>query len=520
LAELSAKFPKLPDYRRDLITCYVELASSLESEGFEESYQKVFLVVESMQTETNRVPEYCEPLALLHSDFGLVMSTSGHPKKAEYHYKQAIGLFEKLAADSPSFHSYHAGLAESLSFVAQTTDEPNSSELHERAFEHAAIAVRLDPAQSSYRNMLVRQCEHLKSRPHYEQAITLLEDNVPDAPNYRYELSRLSSNLSDLLRSIGDEEGSQSARRHAVTYWRQIIGPSREFLLTSGNPTNLGPIVNSSTSDAGASISADGLELYFQSNRPNGYGYYDLYVTTRASVSDPWGKAVNLGPTVNSSSSDGSPCLPADGLSLIFYSNRPGGYGKTDIWVTTRTTKNDLWGEPVNLGSTVNSSYHEIFPSISADGLQLYFSEDLFPYRPGGYGKTDMWVTTREAVGGTWSTPTNLGPTVNSSSYDDAPFITADGLKLFFSSNRPRRYGKADIWVATRKTTSHSWNTPVNLGPAVNSLYDEALPSVSADGSTLFFNSNRPDGVGGFDLWQVEVYIVDNLTDNQDLKEQ
>ncbi|MHC4629305.1 MAG: serine/threonine protein kinase [Planctomycetota bacterium] len=119
LAELSAKFPNLPDYRRDLITCYVELASSLKSEGFEESYQKVLSVVESMQTETNYVPEYREPLALLHSDFGLVMSTY-HPKKAEYHYKQAIGLFEKLAADSPSFHSYHAGLAESLSVRSGT----------------------------------------------------------------------------------------------------------------------------------------------------------------------------------------------------------------------------------------------------------------------------------------------------------------------------------------------------------------------------------------------------------------
>jgi hypothetical protein len=498
-----------------LITCYVELASSLKSEGFEDNYQKVLSVVESMQTETSYVPEYRDPLALLHSDFGLVMSTSGHPKKAEYHYKQAIGLFEKLAADSPSFHSYHAGLAESLSFVAQSKEEPNSSELHERAFEHAAIAVRLDPAQSSYRKMLIRQCYHLKSRPHYEQAITLLEDNVPDDPNCRYELSNLLSNLSDLLRSIGDAEGSLSASRRAIMHWRQTIEPSWEFLLTFGTPTNLGPTVNSSSNDFCTRISADGLELFFTSTRPGGHGLADIWVTKRATTEDDWSDPVNLGPTVNSSGIDGGPYLSGDGLSLFFYSFRPGGYGQRDIWVTTREAVDADWGVPENLGPTVNSSAGELFPSISADGLSLYFSEWDPPYRLGGYGLDDMWVTTRETVGGAWSTPENLGPTVNSSSHDDAPFITADGLTLFFSSMRS---GGSDLWVTTRPTTEDNWVTPVNLGPAVNSSSSDEFPSISADGSTLYFHSNRPGGLGGHDLWQVEIDIVDNLTDKQDLK--
>ena len=522
LDELSAKFPKLPDYRRDLITCYVGLASSLkpdQSEEFEESYQKVLSVVESMETETNHVPEYREPLALLHSDFGLVMSTSRHPKKAQYHYKQAIGFFEKLAADSPSFHSYHAGLAECLSFAAQTTEGPNSSELHKRAFEHAAIAVRQNPAQLSYRRMLVRQCDHLQSRPRYEQAITLLEDNVADDPNCRYELSRLLSNLSDLLGSIGDAEGSQSARRRAITYWRQTIEPSWEFLLTFGNPTNLGPPVNSSANDFCPRISADGLELFFASTRSSGSGGTDLWVTTRPTTEDDWSDPVNLGPTVNSSSTDNGPCLSADGLSLFFYSSRPGGYGRADLYVTTREAVGGAWGTPMNLEPPVNSSYFDGFPSISADGLQLYFSEWLSPYRPGGHGDNDMWVTTRETLGGVWSTPANLGPTVNSSSHDDSPFITADGLTLFFSSMRPGGSGSTDIWVTTRPTTEDDWVTPVNLGPVVNSSYHEEFPSISADGSTLFFSSGCPDGLGGGDIWQVEVDIVDNLTDKQDLKE-
>ena len=273
-----------------------------------------------------------------------------------------------------------------------------------------------------------------------------------------------------------------------------------------GTPTNLGPTVNSSSSDGGPSISADGLSLFFNSNRPDGHGYLDIYVATRATTEEDWGTPVNLGPTVNSSSSDGGPCLSADGLSLFFHSSRIGGYGGSDIWVTTRVTVGGAWSTPMNLGPPVNSSTDELFPNLSADGLQLYFSEWESPYRPGGQGGSDMWVTTRETVGGAWSTPENLGPTVNSSTHEDAPFITADGLSLFFGSfNRSDGFGGMDLYVTTRKTAEDDWVTPENLGPEVNNSSDSQIPCISADGSTLFFTCNRPDGVGGFDLWQVQI---------------
>ncbi len=287
-----------------------------------------------------------------------------------------------------------------------------------------------------------------------------------------------------------------------------------------GTPTNLGPPVNSSADEVRASISADGLQLFIQSNRPGGYGGMDIWVATRATTDDDWGEPVNLGSTVNSSSIDGAPSMPADGLSLFFYSTRSGGYGLRDIWVTTRATTADDWGTPENLGPTVNSSADEIFPSISADGLQLYFSE-WYTLRPGGYGGSDMWVTTRDTVSDPWGTPVNLGPTVNSSSHDDSPFITADGLTLFFGSTRPGGYGASDIFVTRRATTDDDWGTPVNLGSRVNSSASCGVPNVSADGSTLFFNSNRPGTLGGYDLWQVSIEpVVDfNGDGNVDFKD-
>ena len=280
-----------------------------------------------------------------------------------------------------------------------------------------------------------------------------------------------------------------------------------------GTPTNLGPTVNSSSSDQTPRISSDGLELYFCSGRPGGYSNRDIWIARRLTASDPWGEPVNLGPRVNKSASERGPSISADGLSLYYDSPRSGGYGGSwgDIWVTTRATKDDAWGAPVNLGSTVNSSYQDVGSSISADGLSLFFSSN----RPGGYGQTDIWVTTRATTNEPWSEPVNLGPTVNSSASEISPRISGDGRTLFFSDYesgpfRPGGYGGSDIWVTMRATVSDPWSKPVNLGPTLNSSALEGHPAISADGSTIFFMSVRPGGLGGHDLWQAPIIpIVD-----------
>jgi hypothetical protein len=291
-----------------------------------------------------------------------------------------------------------------------------------------------------------------------------------------------------------------------------------------GEPTNLGPPVNTSSSDQGPNISADGLELYFCSGRPGGSGNRDLWVATRPTASDPWGEPVNLGPTVNSSAGEWAPSISADGLELFFFSGAGrGGYGSYDIWVTTRATKEDDWGTPVNLGSTVNSSYLDAMGSISADGLSLFFTSN----RPGGSGNQDIWVSRRETKEDPWGTSVNLGSTVNSSAAEIEPRISADGRTLFFSDYdsgpfRPGGYGAADIWVTMRATVSDPWSTPLNLGPTVNSSAVDGHPAISADGSTIFFMSTRPGGLGGHDLWQAPINPIvdfngDGIVDSADM---
>ena len=300
---------------------------------------------------------------------------------------------------------------------------------------------------------------------------------------------------------------------------------------TFGEPTNLGPTVNSSANEFDPCISSDGLELYFHSARPGGYSSLDIWVTRRSTTNDEWGESVNLGPTVNSSAWDICPSISPDGLALYFSSYRSGGSGNYDLWVTKRSTKEDPWGPPENLESSINTSGGEAHPYISADGLSLYFAGAAGPDdtpRNGGYGGGDIWLTELIPVSGrqgtnlVWSTPINLGATINSSVYDAAPCLSADGLMLFFHSDRTGGYGNHDIWVARRKTHDDPWEEPLNLGSPVNTSEADAGPALSGDGKTLYFFSGRNGGTGVWDLWQAPIEPIvdlngDGIVDGADL---
>lgn len=282
---------------------------------------------------------------------------------------------------------------------------------------------------------------------------------------------------------------------------------------TFGTPTNLGPNVNTSHGEAPGCFSSDGLEMYLISDRPGGYGGWDIWITTRETIDDDWGTPENLGPPVNTGQLDALAYISGDGLVLYFNSDRPGGRGDFDLYLATRETKDADWGTPVNLGPTVNSSQWDYGPSISADGLTLFFASD----RSGGSGGMDIWVTRRATKNDPWGPPVNLGAVVNSSAHEAYPFISADGLSLFFSEerfgpSRPGGFGNLDMWVTTRASVNDPWGSPVNLGPMVNSSSLDCAPRISHDGSVLYFCSERPGGFGGYygDIYQAPIIpIVD-----------
>jgi ankyrin repeat protein len=269
-----------------------------------------------------------------------------------------------------------------------------------------------------------------------------------------------------------------------------------------GNPKHLDPAINKGY-QWDPHISPDGLSLYFHTVEYGNGGSSDTtrYMMTRVRQENPWGPPVELGFPFNADWHMGAFCLTEDSLELYFASDRPHGFGSIDIWVMKRDDKGSPWGTPVNLGSKVNTAAAENHPSISADGLELYFSEAIWsgpPVRSGGMGGADIWVTKRKGRNDPWGIPVNLGPVVNTCVSETGPSVTRDGLSLYLTIDRG--YGAGDIWVTKRKSKDASWNPPVNLGPMVNTSYGETNPDISSDGSTLLFISNRP-GSQGTDIW-------------------
>ena len=223
---------------------------------------------------------------------------------------------------------------------------------------------------------------------------------------------------------------------------------------------------------------------------------------------------MNLGPTVNTPSNEGGPNLSSDGHRLYFNSNRPGGFGGNDLYVSRRHNKRDDfgWQPAVNLGAGVNSAAGESNAADFEDDvtgiLTLYFASN----RPGGLGMDDIYASTLQPDG-TFG-PAELVVELSSVSNDRQPAIRRDGLEMFLASDRLGSFGAGaqglDIWVSTRASTSDPWSPPVNLGPVVNTTLIDAGPALSFDGTTLYFQSTRPGGLGPcpnplgpcvFDLW-------------------
>jgi hypothetical protein len=266
-------------------------------------------------------------------------------------------------------------------------------------------------------------------------------------------------------------------------------------------PVNLGPTVNTASFENGPALSKDGLSLYFQSDRPGGFGANDIYVSQRDSVDDDWGAPVNLGATINTAAPETVPAFSRDGHWMFFTSDRAGGFGGEDLWVSWRPhTHDDFgWEAPVNLGPNINTASIDAGPSYfendDAGALQLFWVSQ----RPGGLGSGDLYMSELQPDG-TWGPATAISE-LNSSGNDFAPDIRHDGLEIFFSSNRAGGVGVGDIWAATRDAVDAPWSTPVNLGPTVNTSAQDGQPSLSADRKTLIFQSNRAGGFGASDLW-------------------
>ena len=258
--------------------------------------------------------------------------------------------------------------------------------------------------------------------------------------------------------------------------------------------------INSPSNEQNSSFSPHGLSIYVASNRPGGLGGNDIWVVQRDCLECPWNsQAINLGPRFNSPAGDAGASISQDGHFMLYQSGRPGGFGSTDLYISHRDdTKDDFaWEDPINLGPLVNSADGEGGAEYVVSEGMLYFNRGAAPALA-----SDIWrapMTPDGVVRGPAVPVSELNtPTTN----DGVATIRGDGRELiFWSFPRPGGPGRADLFVSTRQSKNEPWGAPVLIPGLANTPSDEVAPSISHDGRTLLFWSDRLGGLGGSDLW-------------------
>lgn len=222
--------------------------------------------------------------------------------------------------------------------------------------------------------------------------------------------------------------------------------------------------------------------IYTKRNSNSPSSDEDIFISTR--INGEWIPSQSISRAINTPLNEGACTISADGRTLIFTAcEGRKSYGSCDLYISYRNGNN--WTTPENLGETVNSKYWDSQPALSADGRTLYFSSN----RPGGEGKRDLWVTSRTADG--WSEPTNLGKPVNTPKDETTPFIHVNGQSLFYSSDGHYGFGGLDLFV-TQKTKN--WCEPRNLGYPINTMNDEISLFINALGTNGYYASENDAG--------------------------
>jgi outer membrane protein OmpA-like peptidoglycan-associated protein/tetratricopeptide (TPR) repeat protein len=342
----------------------------------------------------------------------------------------------------------------------------------------------------------------------YAEAEAMYESILKIAPAYNYQVyynlaiaekkakkySEASEHLKDFLNTDPAEKIKLRAKGHLK---------STEFLAYAYanpvpfKPENLGPAINTSNHEYLPAFTADGETLIFTRNERRNEDFY----TCKKDVEGNWKTATPF-TAINTPENEGAQTVTADGKLLIFTAcNRENGIGRCDLYYST--FENGKYIPPQLMPEGINTRYWESQPSLTPNGDALYFSSD----RPGGMGGKDLFVSYR--INGKWTKPRNLGSKINTPENDVTPFIHADGQTLYFTSEGHPGIGEKDLFYSRWEVENKGWGEPKNMGIPINTEKDEGTLVISLDGKTAYFASDRDDfenAQGGVDLYKFDLY--------------
>ncbi len=313
-------------------------------------------------------------------------------------------------------------------------------------------------------------------------------------------------------RSIKSAQYRKRSYEFALQYAQQHKDISYEF-----NPINLGDSVNTTRSEYYPSVTVtDSLLVFTRLGENRREDFVESSMRGKE-----FGRWKIIEGDINLETSKGALSVSQDGEWMIFAGMLIGqSHQSFDIYISYYTPQG--WSDPQNLGAQINTDFYESGPTLSPDKRAIYFTSD----RPGGYGGRDLYVSYRQP-NGKWTEAVNMGPTINTAGDEQAPFIHADNQTLYYTSDGLPGYGNSDVFVV-RKNIQGEWGKPENLGYPINTIENDGSLAVSADGLTAYYASDRSDSRGGLDLYKFNLrsdlrpsrtlYVKGNVIDKKNNK--
>ena len=381
-------------------------------------------------------------------------------------FEGGIAALQKALLRAPAFVEAHLRLAGTYRLMLK----------NELAENHYRQAIEADPSNSKSLDAWFAVGQLLFEKGEYEEAGKYLERYTSAAPANQGRLSLATDLLSQ------------------IAYATELINDPLPF-----DPQPLPAPLNQFLMQYFPVVTADGKQIFFTVRKGNSSADDEDIYTSIRDESGNWSEPSSVSSLINTPRNEGTCTISADGKTLIYTScQAPGGLGSCDLYEVKRT--GDRWGMPKNMGQPINTPGWESQPSLSADGRTLYFVSE----RRGGQGMRDIWVS-RLSPRGNWLNPENLGPAVNSRMDDLSPFVHVNGQSLYFSSNGHRGVGKFDLFLS--EFDGEQWSEPKNLGYPINTTDDQVSLAMTADGGTAFYAHEvmQPDGSYVSSLYSFDV---------------
>ncbi|MBA3664389.1 MAG: PD40 domain-containing protein [Bacteroidetes bacterium] len=344
----------------------------------------------------------------------------------------------------------------------------------------------------------------------------LTSSQLPDAKYYFAKIEHQLRHFDEaiaLLEKYGKD--SPKKRLHTaeeVAYLTEVVKNAKLFITSPHRSVikNMGPEINSSAPDYVPVIVPDENTIYFTSRREGssnnvkdaaGHYHEDIYVSTKED--DKWKKASNIGPPLNTETNDACVSVSPDGQSMIIY--RTAADLVTGDLYLTRMAADGKWETPVKMGREINSQFIETSACFTSDTGIIYFSTN----RPGGYGGKDIYRLKR-LPNGKWAMPYNLGPNVNTKYDEDAPYMHPDGTTLYFSSKGHNTMGEYDVFKSTLDEIGNQFSKAENLGYPINNVGNDIFFIMSVDGQRGYYSSIKEETFGDNDIYEVDTRFGDN----------